>query len=72
MNIKDKINLSDKGQCCPPHYLPHKLPAGDKVTDEPCHVHKAKWRRAHHYAFCQVLKCPHYPEMREKSKDVIK
>jgi hypothetical protein len=71
MNIKDKIKLAENNECCPPHYLPHKLPIGNKVTDEPCHAHKAKWRRAHHNTFCQVLKCPHYSKMREKTKKLF-
>lgn len=66
LNIKDKVPISDKK--CPPHYLPHKLPFGDKITEETCHTHIAWWRRVHHNLFCQILKCPNYKEMRLLSK----
>jgi len=65
MDIKDKIKLS-KTRCCPPHYMPHKLPFGDKVTDEPCHYHNSWLRRLHHNFFCKWLKCPNYEFMIKK------
>lgn len=67
MNIKDKVNISDK-RFCPPHYWPHKLPFGEKVTCEKCHVHKAKWRMSHHTFFCKFLGCPNYKFMVNKEK----
>ncbi len=70
MNIKDKIVISEE-RCCPPHYLPHKLPIGEKVFDERCHVHRAKWRMAHHVFFCKYLKCPNYEFMVEKNKEFL-
>ena len=71
MDIKDKVPMPDNG-CCPPHYLPHKLPIGEPVRDEPCHTHIANWRRLHHNLFCQILACPNYPAMREKTAALIK
>ena len=72
MNILDKTEFDDaEGRCCPSHYLPHKLPIGERITDEPCHIHAAQWRRAHHDFFCQILKCPHYRYMREKTNAVF-
>ncbi len=62
MDIKDKAPVGGGG-CCPPHYMPHKLPVGPKVVDEPCHFHQAKWRMEHHTLFCRWLKCPNYPAM---------
>ncbi len=67
LNIKDKIMLS-KTRFCPPHYFPHKLPIGDKVADEPCHLHKRAWRMAHHIPFCKLLKCPNYSFMMAQYK----
>jgi hypothetical protein len=69
MEIKDKIDLADD-RFCPPHYLPHKLPIGEKITDEKCHFHKAKWRMAHHATFCKVLKCPNYEFMIKQASQV--
>lgn len=69
MNILDKQDIS-KTRCCPPHYLPHKLPIGEKITTEKCHVHQAKWRMAHHTFFCQVLKCPNFKFMKEKNEEI--
>jgi hypothetical protein len=63
INIKDKINLPKKGCHCPPHYIPHRFPFGEKITDEPCHIHKAKWRMQHHIFFCKKLKCPNFEKM---------
>jgi hypothetical protein len=57
MNILDKTIIS-KTRFCPPHYFPHKLPVGEKIVDEPCHFHNAKWRMGHHKPFCKLLKCP--------------
>ncbi len=68
MSIKDKTIIS-KTRCCPPHYLPHKLPFGKKITKELCHLHQAKWRMAHHQHFCKLLKCPHYNYMISKYKE---
>ena len=62
MDIRDKVKCKNKAHC-PPHYLPHKLPLGKKVTTEPCHYHEAKWRMAHHATFCKLLKCPNYKSM---------
>jgi hypothetical protein len=62
MGIKDKVNIS-KTRCCPPHYLPHKLPFGKKVIDEKCHYHNSKWRMAHHKFFCKFLGCKNYDFM---------
>jgi len=62
LNIKDKRIIS-KGKFCPPHHLPHKLPFGKKITKEPCHIHKRKWRRVHHKLFCKLLRCPYYKFM---------
>ena len=70
MNICDKTDIDKiipkeeaKGRCCPPHYLPHKLPFGEKICNEKCHVHRAKWRMAHHISFCKVLKCKNFDTM---------
>ncbi|MHC4922420.1 MAG: hypothetical protein ACYTKC_22920 [Planctomycetota bacterium] len=62
IDIADK-HLVGGGRCCPPHYLPHKIPVGRKVTDEPCHFHERGWRMAHHKRFCRRLRCPHYAAM---------
>ena len=63
MKQKDKHNI-DKYLCCPPHYLPHKLPIGEKIDDEPCHIHNNKLRMIHHSLFCKyILNCPHYKLM---------
>ncbi len=69
MNILDKEDICDT-KFCPPHYIPHKLPIGKKVTTERCHVHKAKWRMAHHTFYCQVLKCPHFKFMKKKHEEM--
>ena len=71
MNILDKKEIS-KTRSCPPHYLPHKLPFGEKIKDEKCHIHDAKWRMAHHCTFCKALKCPNYKFMIEKNKEYLK
>ncbi|MBT4540775.1 hypothetical protein HOC35_04630 [Candidatus Woesearchaeota archaeon] len=68
MNIKDKEEISDI-RCCPPHYLPHKFPIGEKICDEKCHIHKAKWRMVHHIFFCRRLKCLNYKFMTSKNKE---
>ena len=68
MKIKDKINISDS-RFCPPHYLPHKLPWGKKVTTENCHIHTTWWRMLHHSPFCRYLKCPNYSFMIKKYKE---
>jgi len=68
MNIKDKTIIS-KINCCPPHYLPHRFPIGEKVTDEHCHFHKARWRMKHHLFFCKILKCPHFENMKKSYED---
>ena len=65
MDIKDKVKIS-KTRCCPPHYFPHKFPLGKKICKEECHIHKAKWRMAHHILFCKYLKCPNYEFMMSK------
>lgn len=67
IKIKDKMIVPD---CfCPPHYLPHRFPIGEKIEDEPCHTHKSKWRMSHHIPFCKKLKCPNYKKMIEFNKD---
>jgi len=71
MNILDKVEISDSRRC-PPHYLPHKLPIGDKIIDEKCHIHDADWRTAHHNYFCKVLDCPNYDFMIKKKKEYVK
>lgn len=71
MNILDKVEISNC-KFCPPHYLPHKLPFGKKIDDEPCHYHKARWRMMHHKFFCKLLKCPHYKYMIKRYKKYIK
>jgi hypothetical protein len=66
----DKIVVTDLDaegnpeHSCPPHYMPHKLPFGDKIEDEPCHIHEKKWRMLHHVPFCYMF-CPHYGDMME-------
>ena len=67
LNIKDKKIISEK-RFCPPHYIPHKLPFGEKIINEYCHVHNKKWRMAHHKFFCKLLKCPHYKFMIKEYK----
>lgn len=67
LQITDKIPVENNG-CCPPHYLPHKLPIGEPIIDESCHTHTACWRRWHHNLFCRVLKCPNYPTMKKYLK----
>ena len=73
MDIKDKIPVIDERERhCPPHYIPHKLPLGEPVTDEHCHIHRNPLRMIHHNFFCEYLKCPNYNFMRreyEKSKE---
>ncbi|MBU0461989.1 MAG: hypothetical protein KJ574_05365 [Nanoarchaeota archaeon] len=59
MNITDKIFIGNN-RFCAPHHFPHKLPIGEPIREEPCHLHKARWRMAHHIPFCRFLKCPHY------------
>tara|TARA_Y100000310_G_scaffold8335_1_gene8909 strand:- start:31 stop:279 length:249 start_codon:yes stop_codon:yes gene_type:complete len=70
MNIKDKKIIS-KTRFCPPHYWPHKLPFGKKITDESCHIHKKKWRMNHHIPFCKKLKCPNYEFMMRKNNEYL-
>jgi len=65
LNIKDKKIIS-RTRFYPPHYLPHKFPVGKKIKNEPCHIHKRKWRMFHHKLFCKLLKCPNYKFMIEK------
>lgn len=67
MNIRDKKNISRK-KFCPPHCLFHKLPISEKIINENCHVHKKKWRKAHHILFCKYLKCQHFNFMIKKSQ----
>jgi len=62
LDIGDKIIISNK-RFCPPHYFPHKLPFGEKIADEPCHIHKARWREFHHNIFCRILRCPNFDFM---------
>ncbi|MBI2046562.1 hypothetical protein HYT26_00155 [Candidatus Pacearchaeota archaeon] len=57
--IIDKKIISKK-KFCPPHYIPHKLPLGKKIIDEPCHIHKKVHNMIHHKFFCKCLKCSHY------------
>jgi hypothetical protein len=71
MGIKDKVEVS-KTRHCPPHYLPHKLPFGNKVVMEPCHYHIAKWRMAHHKFFCKFLGCKNYKFMISKYDKIKK
>jgi len=68
LNIKDKKTIS-KTKFCPPHYSPHKLPFGKKITNEPCHIHNKKWRMKHHKFFCKFLKCLHYHSMINKHNE---
>jgi hypothetical protein len=74
MKIKDKIETKEilkdnKERCCPPHKIPHTL-FDKKVTNEPCHVHKAFLRNLHHKSFCKLLKCPPYKDMM-KTNDIL-
>lgn len=68
MSIKDKIYVSEN-KFCPAHYIPHKLPFGQPVCHEYCHIHKRLWRMFHHKIFCKFLKCPHYDFMIKKYKE---
>jgi len=74
MDIEDKIpvtEIDDQGipeKCCPPHYMPHKLPMGDKIEDEPCHIHEKDWRMYHHIPFCYMF-CPNYEDMMASYRD---
>jgi hypothetical protein len=70
INLKYEIKIS-KTNYCPPHYLPHKLPFGKKITNESCHIHKKKWRMNHNIPFCRKLKCPHYKFMIKKYKEYL-
>ncbi len=67
MNIKDKIVISEHK--CPAHYLPHKLPFGEPINDESCHIHAHPLRMLHHRPFCKLLRCPHYDLMVDASKE---
>lgn len=69
LNIKDKIEIS-KEKCCPPHTFPHRLPFTEKIDDEPCHIHVAKWRMAHHILYCKIIKCPHLRFMLKENKKI--
>ena len=71
MGITDKIKISDD-IWCPPHYFPHKLPFGDKITNEACHLHKSKWRMLHHLPYCKILRCKNYKFMVEKYNEMKK
>ena len=64
LNIKDKKIISND-RFCSPHYIPHKFPMGEKVKDEPCHIHKNSLRMFHHKIFCKILDCPNYSNMIE-------
>jgi hypothetical protein len=68
IDIKDKVEVGG-GRCCPPHYLPHKLPFGKKVTTEPCHIHNSLWRMSHHVPFCKFLGCKNYKAMMKKYRE---
>ena len=70
ININDKKGIS-RIRCCPPHHIPHKLPFGEKISDEKCHIHKSKWRMIHHTFFCKYLKCLNYKFMIKKHKKII-
>jgi hypothetical protein len=67
MNIKDKRHIS-KNKYCPPHTFPHKLPFGEKIKNEQCHIHKNKLRMFHHLIYCKLLKCPNYNFMIKNNK----
>ena len=61
--------IINNNNCCPPHYLPHKMPFGLKIVDEKCHFHKYKLSMFHHIFYCrQILKCPHVESMLEENK----
>jgi hypothetical protein len=60
--LDDKVHYNT-GAHCPPHYLPHKLPVGRPVSDEPCHFHKSGFHMLHHTPFCRKLKCPYVDMM---------
>ena len=67
INTGDKVAVTDidsesPEHFCPPHYVPHKLPIGPKIEDEPCHVHEKTWRMYHHVPFCYMF-CPNYGNM---------
>lgn len=70
MHIDDKIIITEidsegtPEKCCPPHYLPHKLPIGQPIEDEPCHYHENPLRMLHHVPFCYQW-CQHYESMME-------
>ena len=70
MDIPDKI-LIDNGKC-PPHYIPHKLPFGEPITNESCHFHNARWRMMHHSHYCKKLECPNYDRMIEAYNEHLK
>lgn len=67
MNMEDKKTIS-KSKLCPAHYMPHKIPLGEKIKDERCHLHKKKLNMLHHTFFCKYLNCPNYKFMISKYK----
>ena len=68
LNIKDKKIISEE-RFCPPHYFPHKIPIGEKIKDEYCHLHERIWRMVHHDFFCKFLGCENYEFMIEKYRE---
>jgi len=71
MEVKDKIVFkTHKKLCCPPHYIPHKIPDGKPIKNEPCHTHNKTWRRVHHNIFCKLLKCPNYKFMKKETEKI--
>jgi len=62
LNIVDKVDVGED-RFCPPHYWPHTLPIGERITDERCHYHKSNWRMIHHTPFCFATSCENYDAM---------
>ncbi|MCH7567853.1 MAG: hypothetical protein IIA87_00355 [Nanoarchaeota archaeon] len=71
-NPRNRIDLND-GNYCPPHRfgegtLIFKI-RGEPVTNEPCHIHKARLSHwSHHDPFCIIKHCPHYEEMKQAER----
>lgn len=71
-NSDNRIDVN-RGNYCPPHRMGEGVIRltlrGEKVTNEPCHIHKSRLSRLlHHRPVCLMLHCPHYEEMKSAER----
>ena len=70
IDVIDKIETTrileeQEEKFCPPHRMPHTIPfIGEKVADEPCHIHTTALRYyTHHLPYCLLIGCPNAKAM---------